>query len=345
MGLPGSGKSTYANKLESNDKNKVRVIDFDDMLNKYKSKASQRLSRLNDFGGYSTYTFIIDGLIHTNEQLVNVINEVIKNKELKQIEVHYWKENRTQCLINDEGRRSLSSTTSIKHLPFDVPDISRLQSLFENIIIIPHKVAIKPDWLIFAHKHGLSCSLKDPYFKSDSWSTGGSHGNCWNDRIISYEGDEPLTEFEEFDELMISIKPDITLLAYKELYKSSVSIGTEHTSDYYGGRGSNYAFYQCDVKALYEKLKELSIMSSIEVREGSSNIFKDLGYIDPEVTLLKAELVYKINTYIEEHQLTAEEVSLLLGIELKEVNNLKKGLLSTLSLHDLRLYITYLSDK
>lgn len=141
-----------------------------------------------------------------------------------------------------------------------MPDLKILKSLFNNINIEYHNVPIKPDWLIFADKHGLGCTLDNPYLKSESWSTGGSHDSCWDDSIREHEGEEPLTNFKEFDELITSINPGISFINYKELYSRSVSIGTKHEGDYYGGRGSNYAFYQCDIKVLYQELIDKDII-------------------------------------------------------------------------------------
>lgn len=46
------------------------------------------------------------------------------------------------------------------------------------------------------------------------------------------------------------------------LHKLCVSIGTSHESDYYGGKGSNYAFYQCNVQVLYDGLISRGIMGT-----------------------------------------------------------------------------------
>ena len=262
MGLPGSGKTTYAKQLKSTDSIGFQWVDLDTELRRNKERTIKNLSKLIEFGfyRYRDNVYILDGLIHTNERLDMIIGEVIKNEELTDIEVHYWRENRAQCLINDKYRRSLSSASSIKNLALDVPDLNQLKSLFNNISIKYHDVPQKPDWLIFADKHGLGCTIDEPYVKSDSWSTGGSHGNCWDDSIRYHDGEEPLKEFKEFDALITCVNEGISFVTYKELYASSVSIGTKHEKDYYGGRGSNYAYYQYDVEILYRKLLDKEII-------------------------------------------------------------------------------------
>lgn len=256
MGLPASGKTTFAKDLVRASYSEIKYIDFDEILQHYKDKAINELSNLS----YRNKTFIIDGLIHTNEQLSKVITALIENKKLEEIEVHYWKENREQCLINDTNRRTLSSKTSIKHLVLDTPDLTELKLLFENTSIKLHEVAIKPDWVIFGDKHHLGISFNQPYLQSDEWSTGGSYGNCWNDSIDVYEADEPLTEFKEFDDLLTTICPDISFLTYKKLKQISCSLGERHEKDYYGGNGSNYAYHKCNIEVLYNELVKLELI-------------------------------------------------------------------------------------
>jgi adenylate kinase family enzyme len=260
MGLPGSGKTTFAKELESsnNKLNKydklTKFIDFDDLLKGYKKNAVNKLTTLNE----NNEIYIIDGLIHTNEQLTLVINALVKNNELTEIEIHYWEENRTQCLINDINRRDISSAFSIKTLPLDVPNLDELP--FDNITMKRHQVAVKPDWLVFSDKYNLGCTINQPYLKSDSWSTGGSSGNCWNDEITYYDGNESLANFEAFDNLITSIDPTISFLTYRKLYAISCSMGEIHERDYYGGSGSHYTYYQCNVEVLYNELVTLGIL-------------------------------------------------------------------------------------
>jgi hypothetical protein len=260
MGLPSSGKTTFAKELESSNSKLIRHIDFDDLLKRYKKNAVNKLTRLDNYIRYITDTFIIDGLIHTNEQLTLVINALVKNKELTEIEIHYWEENRNQCLINDVNRRDISSAFSIKTLPLDVPNLDEFKFLFENTTMKLHKVAVKPDWLVFSDKYNLGCTINQPYLKSDSWSTGGSRGNCWDDDITYYDGDEPLANFEAFDNLITSIDPTISFLTYKKLYAISCSMGEIHEDDYYGGSGSHYTYYQCNIEVLYNELVALGIL-------------------------------------------------------------------------------------
>lgn len=260
MGLPGSGKTTLAKQLESKDKLANTVVDLDKLLKAYGEKGIERLSGLRHyFGGKGVYTYIIDGLVHTNEQLEKVIREVVKNEGLQYIKVYYWSENRERCLLNDEGRRELSSKVSIKNLPLDRPCLQDLQRVFERVNVEFRTVLRKPDWLVFAHKHGLECSLDKPYLESDTWCIGGTRSSIWGDEVVPVQPDVPPSEFVEFEDLIKSIKKDISHEAFKELFGGSVTMGVIEQSDYYGG-GSINSFYQCDVRKLYSLLVEMNLL-------------------------------------------------------------------------------------
>lgn len=79
----------------------------------------------------------IDGLILTNKTLMRLIYEEIEplkdyfSLEDINIKLHivYFKENRKQCLINDEyrmlhGKRTMNAEHSIKMMKFEYPDLS-----------------------------------------------------------------------------------------------------------------------------------------------------------------------------------------------------------------------------
>ena len=172
--------------------------------------------------------------------------------------MHYWKENREQCLINNLYRRKVSNYTSIKDLTLDIPNEEELKSIFLNTVVIPHEVPQKPDWLIFSDKHGLSCTLDNPYFKSEGWSTGGTCGGCSLDEPQPIEEEDAPDSFDEFDDLIKSIG-EISSKVHEVLSKICISIESNGDRDYYGGYAT-YDFYQCNVETLYKELIDREII-------------------------------------------------------------------------------------
>ena len=98
--------------------------------------------------------------------------------------------------------------------------------------------------------------------RSDTWCLGGSWGDCWgNTGMVS--ADEQPTEFKEFDDLLMEVCPNITLLQYKKLYNSLVSIESGCENDYYGGSTEN-AYYKCNLKDLYNMMIEMGLINENE---------------------------------------------------------------------------------
>jgi predicted XRE-type DNA-binding protein len=67
-------------------------------------------------------------------------------------------------------------------------------------------------------------------------------------------------------------------------------------------------------------------------KAGSDNVFKDLGYPNPEERLAKSELTRKINNIIQERKLTQTQAAKILGIPQPKVSLLSKGIVSGFSL-------------
>lgn len=63
----------------------------------------------------------------------------------------------------------------------------------------------------------------------------------------------------------------------------------------------------------------------IEVTVGSSNVFADLGFEQPEEELAKAELVYRIAHIIEERGLTQAQAAEIMGPSQPKVSDLLRG--------------------
>jgi predicted XRE-type DNA-binding protein len=72
------------------------------------------------------------------------------------------------------------------------------------------------------------------------------------------------------------------------------------------------------------KQKERSI-EGIAIREGSTNVYADLGYADPEDMLVKAQIVTEIADIIRQRGLTQEKAAKLLGLTQPKLSNLLRG--------------------
>lgn len=61
------------------------------------------------------------------------------------------------------------------------------------------------------------------------------------------------------------------------------------------------------------------------VRHGTANLFADLGYIDADAHLLKAELVRRIQQRIAARELTQVQAAKLMGISQPDVSRMLRG--------------------
>ena len=61
------------------------------------------------------------------------------------------------------------------------------------------------------------------------------------------------------------------------------------------------------------------------IKKGSGNVYEDLGYSEPESMKMKAAIVARISSIIEEKKLTQKEVSKLTGIPQSRISNILNG--------------------
>jgi predicted XRE-type DNA-binding protein len=81
-----------------------------------------------------------------------------------------------------------------------------------------------------------------------------------------------------------------------------------------------------------------------EYKEGSNNIFKDLGCSNPDEKLVKAEIAFIINKIIKERKLTQKEAAKILGIDQPKISALKHGKLSGFSIERLFSFLRALDQ-
>ena len=83
---------------------------------------------------------------------------------------------------------------------------------------------------------------------------------------------------------------------------------------------------------------------TIRAEEGSGNVFRDLGFPDPERELLKARLTLKIYRLIKHSGLTQTEAGRILGVKQPHVSALMRGQSGTFSVERLLEFLTALGQ-
>ncbi len=63
----------------------------------------------------------------------------------------------------------------------------------------------------------------------------------------------------------------------------------------------------------------------IAIEKGSGNVYADLGYVDSDDMLVKAQIVAKIAEIIEQRRLTQEQAAEILGLTQPKISRLLRG--------------------
>jgi len=62
-----------------------------------------------------------------------------------------------------------------------------------------------------------------------------------------------------------------------------------------------------------------------QIEKGSTNVYADLGYANPDEMLVKAQLATKIGEIIQQRKLTQIQAAELLGIPQPKLSNMLRG--------------------
>jgi len=76
-----------------------------------------------------------------------------------------------------------------------------------------------------------------------------------------------------------------------------------------------------------------------QIEQSSGNVFADLGLVDPEAPLARAELARRIGELIGERQLTQTEAAQFLGIDQPKISALLRGRLGGFSFERLMRFL------
>ena len=289
VGLPGSGKTTWATEMVDHNY-KDRIYNCDAYIkNKQYTNKNIREALVNDenyadnvlyhYGDNNVY---VDGLFLTQSAVETVIDstlEMISHRRDQRPEainfiIEQWDCNREACMSNDnkrieQGDRAINAQVTIKYVPFEEIDIKDLElhigitlnsyPNLQNIKITfsknDHKVvqySIDETFIYVNSPH------HDGKLYSESWSEGGHWGDCWgNEGTISGEAPK---EFDELDNLLEKICPNISFLQYKKLVAECVTLDEYGESGYYGTY-EHRARYICDLNSLYNWLKNHNLIN------------------------------------------------------------------------------------
>ena len=84
---------------------------------------------------------------------------------------------------------------------------------------------------------------------------------------------------------------------------------------------------------------------AIRVERGSGNVFADLGLPNPDLALVKAELVQRIRDLIAERKLTQAKAAELLGLDQPKVSALVRGRVEGYSIDRLFRFLNDLGQR
>ncbi len=82
-----------------------------------------------------------------------------------------------------------------------------------------------------------------------------------------------------------------------------------------------------------------------EFTKGSENVFADLGCVDAEEKLAKAELCFIINNIVKERKLTQKHAAKILGVDQPKISALMNGKLSGFSIERLFGFLRALDQR
>ncbi len=71
--------------------------------------------------------------------------------------------------------------------------------------------------------------------------------------------------------------------------------------------------------------KRGNMTEEILVKTSSGNVFADLGLVNPDELLVKAELTRRINQIIQQKNISNEQLSVILNIDKSQIADLIKG--------------------
>lgn len=267
MGLPACGKTTYAHGMLVGTRTVydlpwVTHLELEELMGlseygEYDKTLEEVLEET--FKGELNSVVILDGLILTNEKVIEVIKLINGMRTVVNYEIHYWGSNLERCVRNDKYREDSRSEEFIKGLTLEALGLERIKEETGHTLITSesHKTYWKDDLELLVERYNIFVS-DEQYLKSEEWRTGGIYGNCYGGTGVVKAEKQPKS-FRNLDNLLTEIKPNLTFMEYNRILDACVEIQEYTEREYYGGH-TEYAYYRCDLLDLIEVLTEMELL-------------------------------------------------------------------------------------
>lgn len=259
VGLPGSGKTTYAKRVNElfgysvytldNYRTDNSPINQTELLKRALSDVQKSASSELNLSS----TIVIDGLFTTNRviyEAIDVIKDALSDYDIL-IEFHHWNEDREVCKLNDINRRPVTSQLTISCMPFDNTIYTKhMKTKYEDSHIsfkpiIEHEV--EPH--IYINDVDVIGTVDDDYITADNKTIVSDTWSVCSESPIS---------FKVLDTLLDKVCPNLSYKDYKYIKDTCISTNIWTESDYY----SEYTLSQwtCDIIELFKTLEELGYL-------------------------------------------------------------------------------------
>lgn len=279
VGLPGSGKTTFTEQYNPTHldryyipkaKKLAYIVDYDAIYRKagITDKLDVNREKIEKMAiPYIKYDYmILDGLFITQKDVEWVLGVYLNNPKftdrytVDKIIVDVWKLDKEACLWNDRARRGIRGVGSALSIKVMEPERINIKAIEEKFGIKTklelHDVVRAPAYQVMAAENGIDRVEDGKYLESQTWCLGGV-GHSWASDSEYHISAENPANFDEFDELLERICPQITYLQYKKIYSKCVTMEDRAGGDYY--TSCREGFWRCDLKKLYEMFKEVGL--------------------------------------------------------------------------------------
>ena len=272
-GLPGSGKTTFLHKKFDflNPDPDFEFFNMDYYMtepekyptlescfeNSYKKRYME-----NRFG--DDITFVVDGLFRCPSDVHSFVNKMANYYDncFFNVTVYAWNENREACLNNDEqrltdGTRGCPSADTIRnavYVPLTYDDLRCGDT--NRVYYMPVQYQTVRRATTYDKFFNRWHTNKDE-LKSQEWCVGGETRDCYGNSSPAWT--EDARDFDELDEFLEQVCPQISFLLYKRIKRECVTLEKRHDGDYYGSYDYNY--WRCDLKKLYQILKDNNVLT------------------------------------------------------------------------------------